>query len=221
MPSAMPPDSWDRIQSLFLQAADLPPEEQAHFLDSAEPGLRAEVESLLATDRKSPERLSSAIENEVALLFGASGSGPYDPQNLSGDRLGPWRAVREIGHGGMGVVYLATRDDDQYHKRVAIKVVRRGMETAEDLGRFRHERQILANLDHPYIARLLDGGTTTDGRPFLVMDYVEGVRWTSSAENTLSASGNDWGFFCGYARPWPTRIATWWCIAISSREIFS
>jgi tetratricopeptide (TPR) repeat protein len=174
----MPPDFWERIQSLFLQAADLPPEEQAHFLDSAcaiEPGLRAEVESLLATDRKGLECLSSAIENEAALLIDTWGAGPSDAQNLSGNRLGPWRAVREIGHGGMGIVYLATRDDDHFHKRVAIKVVRRGMETAEELGRFRHERQILANLDHPYIARLLDGGATSDGRPFLVMDYVEGV----------------------------------------------
>jgi serine/threonine protein kinase len=81
---------------------------------------------------------------------------------------------KEIGRGGMGTVYLAIRDDDQYRKRVAIKVVKRGMDSQDALRRFRHERQILANLDHPYIARLLDGGTLADGRPFFVMEYVEG-----------------------------------------------
>ena len=75
----------------------------------------------------------------------------------------------------MGAVYLAVRDDDEYRKQVAIKLVKPGMDTDEVLGRFRHERQILANLDHPYIARLLEGGTTSQGRPFFVMDYVEGL----------------------------------------------
>src|SRR6185437_5957762 len=87
---------------------------------------------------------------------------------------GPYRVLSEIGRGGMGSVYLATRGDEQYRKQVAIKVVKRGMDTADVLGRFRHERQILANLDHPYIARLLDGGTTPDGRPFFIMEFVEG-----------------------------------------------
>ena len=165
----MPHADWDRVQSLFLSAADLPPDEQARFFDSAcggDRGLRAEVESLLASDRRSGERISLAVESEAALLF--------DAEALVGDRLGPYRVVKEIGRGGMGSVYLATRDDDQYRKRVAIKVVKRGMDTAEVLERFRHERQILANLDHPYIARLLDAGTTSGGQPFLVMDYVEG-----------------------------------------------
>jgi tetratricopeptide (TPR) repeat protein len=99
----------------------------------------------------------------------------FDGRGLIGGRLGAYRIVQEIGRGGMGAVYLATRDDDQYRKQVAIKVVKRGMDTAEVLERFRHERQILANLEHPYIARLIDGGTTADGRPFFVMDYVEGV----------------------------------------------
>ncbi|HLW77326.1 MAG TPA: serine/threonine-protein kinase, partial [Bryobacteraceae bacterium] len=89
-------------------------------------------------------------------------------------RIGAYRIGGEIGRGGMGAVYLATRDDDQFHKRVAIKVVKPGMDTSEVLARFRYERQILANLDHPYIASLYDGGTTRDGRPFFVMEYVEG-----------------------------------------------
>lgn len=85
-----------------------------------------------------------------------------------------YELLGELGRGGMGAVYLATRDDDQFQKRVAIKVIKRGTDTREALARFRDERQILANLDHAYIARLLDAGTTPDGRPFFVMEYVEG-----------------------------------------------
>jgi len=166
----MQPDDWDRLQSVFLAAADLPPDEQALLLgsecgDDAE--FRAKVESLLAADHGSEESISAAIAGEAALLGDQA-------RSLSGDRLGAWRVMEEIGRGGMGTVYRAVRDDDQFQKHVAIKVVRHGMDTEDVLGRFRHERQILANLDHSYIARLLDGGTTPDGRPFFVMDYVEG-----------------------------------------------
>ena len=163
-------DTWDRIQSLFLSAADLSPEEQARFLDSAcanDAELRREVESLLAADLKQGENILTAVKQEAALLF--------DSEALVGQRLGAYRVEREVGRGGMGAVYLAVRDDDQYRKQVAIKVIKRGMDTMEMLQRFRHERQILANFDHPSIARLLDAGTTLDGRPFFVMDYVEGV----------------------------------------------
>lgn len=96
-------------------------------------------------------------------------------QSVVGRRIGPYRVIREIGHGGMGTVYLAVRADDQFQKRAAIKLVRRGMDTDDILQRFRNERQILANLDHPNIARLLDGGTTVEGLPYFVMDYVEGT----------------------------------------------
>jgi len=162
-------DKWDRAQRIFLSAADLPAAARARFLDAACSGdadFRAEVESLLESDRHPQDVISAAIECEAALLF--------DQENMAGERLGAYRIVREIGRGGMGSVYLAVRDDDQYRKQVAIKVVKRGMDTAAVLERFRHERQILANLDHPSIARLLDGGTTPDGRPYLVMEYVEG-----------------------------------------------
>ena len=92
-----------------------------------------------------------------------------------GGRIGPYQVVTEIGRGGMGAVYLAVRADDQYHKRVAIKLVKKGMDSEDILARFRHERQILANLDHPNIARLLDGGTTEEGVPYFVMEHIEGV----------------------------------------------
>ena len=84
-------------------------------------------------------------------------------------RLGPYRLIREIGHGGMGTVYLGVRDDDAFQKRVAIKVLKRGMDTESIVRRFRHERQILASLEHPFIASLLDGGSTPDGRPYFAM----------------------------------------------------
>lgn len=90
------------------------------------------------------------------------------------ERIGPYRVVREIGSGGMGVVYLAVRDDPQFQRRVALKVVRRGMDTAEVVRRFGLERQVLSALNHPNIAALLDGGVTEDGRPYFVMEYVEG-----------------------------------------------
>src|SRR5687767_8949586 len=88
-------------------------------------------------------------------------------------RVGPYRLVRELGQGGMGVVHLAERDD-LFHQRVAVKIVRHGLDTPELLQRFLAERQILASLSHPNIARLLDGGVTDDGRPYLVLEYVEG-----------------------------------------------
>jgi serine/threonine protein kinase len=94
---------------------------------------------------------------------------------LTRRRIGAYSIIRELGHGGMGEVYLATRDDQEYRKDVAIKIVRSGLESELILRRFRHERQILANLEHPNIAGLLDGGTTPDGLPYFVLEYVDGV----------------------------------------------
>jgi len=168
VPDAMRVHDWDRVEGLFLSAADLPPREQEQFLEHACSGdteLRQEVESLLRSDLKSGAGISAAVEREAALLIDS----PFP-----GERLGAYRVLREIGRGGMGAVYLAARDDDQYRKHVAIKVVKRGMDTDAVLTRFRYERQILADLDHPYIAHVLDGGTTKDGRPFFVMEYVQG-----------------------------------------------
>jgi tetratricopeptide (TPR) repeat protein len=165
----MPSKQWEQIEAIFLTAADLPRTEQPDFLNEACRGdddLRQEVQSLLDSDRKSGEKITRAVEDEAESLFGIS--------SIIGSRLGSWRVIREIGRGGMGAVYLATRDDDQFHKTVAIKLVKRGMDTSDVLRRFQHERQILAGLDHAYIARLIDAGTAADGRPFFVMEYVEG-----------------------------------------------
>jgi non-specific serine/threonine protein kinase/serine/threonine-protein kinase len=110
----------------------------------------------------SPNENRATSRDDPALDFG------------QGARIGPYRLIREIGHGGMGSVYLGVRDDDAFQKRVAIKVLKRGMDTDSIVRRFRHERQILAGLDHPNIAGLLDGGTTPDGRPYFAMEYVDG-----------------------------------------------
>ncbi len=93
---------------------------------------------------------------------------------LVGQRAGPYRITAKIGHGGMGTVYSAEREDNQYEKKVAIKFIRAGLDSPAGLRQFCRERQILANLDHPYIARLLDGGATEEGLPFLIMQYIEG-----------------------------------------------
>src|SRR5207248_7713667 len=93
----------------------------------------------------------------------------------AGRRVGPYRIVRELGQGGMGAVYLAVRDDGAFDKAVAIKIIGVGIVTDAAIERLRHERQILADLDHPNIARLLDGGATADGLPYVVMEYVDGV----------------------------------------------
>ncbi len=164
-------DNWEKVREVFFTAAELPAAEQRRFLDGAcagDPDLRREVDSLLVADRTHSHDIYLAVETAAQEIVG------IDP--VIGALFGPWRVSREIGRGGMGIVYLVIRDDAQFQKRAALKLIRAGMDSAELLLRFRHERQILASLDHPYIARLIDGGTTPEGRPFLVMDYVEGLR---------------------------------------------
>jgi eukaryotic-like serine/threonine-protein kinase len=160
---------WQKIEATFLAVADLPAGEQSAALDSLcndNAEFRREVESLLRADTGSEETIDCAIRGIASAIL--------DAPVLVGERLGAYRVVREIGRGGMGSVYLAVRDDDEYTKEVALKVVKRGMNTEEVLQRFRAERQILANLDHPFIARLFDGGTTQAGLPFFAMEFVEG-----------------------------------------------
>jgi len=167
----VPGTNWDQVEKLFLEAADLPSDEREALLDRAcndNAELRSDVESLLRADTAGTSAITSAVEAEASMLLND------DQATLAGTRLGPYRLLEQIGRGGMGSVYLGERDDELYRKRVAIKVVKSGMDSAEVLARFRHERQILAGLEHPYIGRLLDGGTTPEGRPFFVMEYVPG-----------------------------------------------
>ncbi len=161
---------WARVAELFEQALEQPATERRDFLDRACGGdgeLRSEVLSLLAAERKAGEFLDrSALERAAE-----AEDGEPAPRRRS---IGPYKLLRQIGEGGMSTVYLATRADDEYRQDVAIKVFALGQERRDLLRRFRTERQILATLVHPSIARLLDGGTTGDGLPYIVMERVEG-----------------------------------------------
>ncbi len=162
-------DNWPRIEELFLQALDRPLAERPGFLQSAcadDAGLLREVEEMLEADASGTHGVFGGSVRQAL--------SSYDVEDMEGREIGVYRVVREIGRGGMGAVFLAVRADDEFDKQVAIKIIKRGMDSAELLRRFRHERQILARLDHPYIARLIDGGTLPDGRPYFVMDYVDG-----------------------------------------------
>ncbi len=170
--SGAPPRYWERLNEIFHAAVALPPGERAGLLDHAcpdDPDLRAEVERLISAH----ERAGGFIEGPAI-----AGAGPWLTEEIlapiAGARVGSYRVEREIGRGGMGAVYLAHRADGHYEQKVAIKLIKRGMDTDLVLERFRAERRILASLDHPNIARLIDGGTTDDGRPYFVMEYIEG-----------------------------------------------
>ena len=169
----MTPQRWKQIEALFEQALELTPDRRPTFLQNSCDGdeeLRREVESLL----DSHGRAGSFIDQPNLFVAGDQIDGNEAPIP-SGQLLGSYRVVRELGRGGMGAVYLAERADAEYHKCVAIKLIKRGMDTDSVLRHFRNERQILANFDHPNIARLLDGGTVGSGLPYFVMEYVEGL----------------------------------------------
>jgi TolB-like protein/Tfp pilus assembly protein PilF len=167
------PERWKQVKGVVGAALDRPAEEREALVESACAGdaeLRTEVESLLASASAAREFLETAgrpslLRPPVVSL----------PEARAGARIGRYRVIREIGRGGMGAVYLAERDDEEYRQRVAIKLVRGDADSGSVVRRFRQERQILAELDHPNIARLLDGGTTDEGLPYFVMEYVDGA----------------------------------------------
>lgn len=161
----MTPEQWDRIQSLY------------HRLSSA-----SEADHELALQQLCPD--DDEVRKEVLELLSAPRTGhletvlqqvAFDAASHRQQRIGPYRIEREIGRGGMGSVYLATRDDNQFERQVAVKFLHLGLDRPEYLQRFRQERQILADLEHPNIARLIEGGQSDEGFPYLVMEYVDGV----------------------------------------------
>jgi eukaryotic-like serine/threonine-protein kinase len=165
-------DDWQRVDGLLQSALDREPSRRASFLDEACAGdhaLRQHVEALLEADREASDFLE-----RPAIEAGTAPATEPASQSLVGRRIGAYRVVRELGRGGMGAVYLAERADEQFRKQVAIKLVKQGVDSDAILHRFRGERQILASLDHPNIATLLDAGTTDDGLSYFVMEYVEG-----------------------------------------------
>lgn len=171
----MTPDRWQHIKAILDEVLQCPPADQPGRLDALcadDAALRSEVESLLRADADAPAFLDGDAAALGLRLF--DGLAPDETIDASG-RIGPYRLVDEIGAGGMGIVYRAERADGHFNQEVALKVLPRYFETEERLARFRAERQILASLNHPNIARLLDGGVTSAGHPYLVMEYVEGV----------------------------------------------
>ena len=159
---------WGRIDDLFAAALELPAGERAAFLEVACAGdadLRRQVERLIAAD----EHGGTLLEHQAGEWLGIAET------SEEGGRFGPYRLLRRIGGGGMGTVYLARREDEQYQRDVAVKILRSGLASSGAIHRFLAERQILARLEHPNIARLYDGGSTEDGRPYLVMELVDGL----------------------------------------------
>jgi tetratricopeptide (TPR) repeat protein len=163
----MTPERWQRLKTIYGECLERNGDQRAAFLSEACAGdadLRAEAEKLLAADARAKSFLSTPVTGSLAEALTAR----------AGERIGPYALVREIGRGGMGVLYLAERVDREFDKKVAIKIVSQGATSERLVERFRNERQILAALVHPNIAALLDGGTTPEGLPFFVMEYVEG-----------------------------------------------
>jgi serine/threonine-protein kinase len=169
-------DRWQRLDDLLADALARDPDERTAYLRAAcghDPALYQEALALLESADAAARALGeSAVAFAGSLLAGRERP---DPEDLApGMLVGPYRVEAEAGRGGMGVVYRATRADGTFKKVVALKLVKRGMDTDEVLARFRREREVLAGLDHPAIARLLDAGAAADGRPYLVMEYVGG-----------------------------------------------
>ncbi len=164
----MKPD-WRRIEEIFEEVLAHPEEEREARLTELcedEETLRTEVLSLLAADDGAGQFLERPPHSTTLDL---------PPPSATGRRFGPWRVERLLGEGGMASVYLGVRDDGELRQQVAIKIYGDAADRADLVELFRAERQILASLDHPNIAGLLDGGTTEDGRPYLVMEYIDGV----------------------------------------------
>jgi serine/threonine protein kinase/Tfp pilus assembly protein PilF len=162
-------ENWDQVKEIVASALELSPAERPDFVRQAcgpDDALRAEVESLLSHSAGVDSLLE---ESPAAHVFS------FPASAMVGRQVGAYRILAETGQGGMAIVYLGERADQEYRKRVAIKMVKPGANNEEIIRRFRNERQTLAALDHPHIVKLLDGGTTEEGWPYLVMDFVEGL----------------------------------------------
>jgi eukaryotic-like serine/threonine-protein kinase len=169
--TGLTPERWQHVKSVLAAVLEVDPSDRSAHLDrvcTGDPALREEIETLLAVGRAADSEVLNGLA-VAALAPQSSGA-----SERIGRRIGPYQVVEEIGVGGMGEVYSAFRADDQYRKQVAIKLVRAGQDSKFVIDRFKNERQVLASLDHPNIARLFDGGTTEDGVPYFVMELIEG-----------------------------------------------
>jgi serine/threonine protein kinase len=169
----MTPEEWHKVKEVLQTALELDPHARAEFLDSAcadQAPMRCEVESLLESHDQDDAFLEQPAAIDAADLVTGTVS-----SNWIGRRLGPYELLEEVGEGGMGAVYRAVRADGVFEKQVAVKLVRGTLSTEFFVSRFQNERQILAGLEHPNIARLIDGGVTKEGLPYLVLEFVAGV----------------------------------------------
>ena len=179
-PAFDPRAGWE---DLFDELVEMDGAERALRLQELlafDPGLARRLESLLAADQAS----AAFLDRPTLDLLGAAGdeAAEADAQLAPGTTIGAWRVIRLLARGGMGEVYLAERSDPALEQRVALKVIKRGMDSRAIVRRFVRERQILARLDHPNMAHLLDGGTMPDGRPYFAMEWVDGVPITDYCE---------------------------------------
>ncbi|HEX4497960.1 MAG TPA: tetratricopeptide repeat protein [Thermoanaerobaculia bacterium] len=176
----LPPSRWEE---LFDELSELPPEDRARRLaelEAEDPALAIRLARLLAADGQTAEFLI----RPAAELIDAGEEGPVVTASLpAGTRIGSWCLLGLLGRGGMGEVYIAEREEGTFTQRAALKLIKRGMDSQAIVQRFVRERQILSRLEHPGIARLLDGGSAADGRPFFVMERVEGVPITDYCRN--------------------------------------
>lgn len=175
----MNPENWQKIKAIFYPALELPEGERLDFVkekcgDDAE--LFEEIKVLIASSEQNETFIEKPAFAMSELVVAK------EKPDLIGQTIGAYKIEKEIGRGGMGAVFLATRADKEFEKNVAVKLIKRGLDTDEIIKRFRNERQILAGLEHPNITRLIDGGATDDGLPYLVMDYVEGEPLTKFCE---------------------------------------
>lgn len=159
---------WQEIKEIFNKVIVAPENERPAFLAKCDEKVRLEVEKLISANKEAGHFIDEPAVVEIGFVD------EDKPDFYIGKQIDSYKIIREIGHGGMGTVYLADRADETFDKQVAVKLINRGMDTDAVLKRFVMERQILARLQHPNIAGLLDGGSTADGLPYLVMEYVEG-----------------------------------------------
>lgn len=182
----MTTEQWSEVKRVFGAVLEVAPGERARWLDENCPKteLRAEVESLLGSYEESTQFLEDRPAGQTRAIEHALSI----PQ--AGQRVGDYLLEREIGRGGMGIVFEARHEGEGFEQRVALKLIRAGFGLEELAGRFKYERKILARLEHPGIARLLDGGSTKHGVPYLVMEFVEGLpidQWCATRNPPIAA----------------------------------
>lgn len=183
----MTPERWKEIETIFQEAVELPSDERTAFLTArcgADESLIDEIHRLLKASESTNDFIEASIWTDDRFLNTSAKKDISDSLNEDDEpeesraafpkTIGAFNLVKELGRGGMGAVYLGERNDGEFSQQAAIKIIKRGMDSDFIVRRFKHERQILASFEHPNIARLLDGGTTKDGIPYFVMEYIEG-----------------------------------------------